>query len=81
MVNEFQGGSMQLKARYQDYTEADFLEFLNEFFDSVTTLEGDDFGRYISQLASHFATVTEHPDEDDLIFHPPKDRVDTPACS
>lgn len=70
---------MQLKDRYEDYTEAEFLEFLNEFFDSVTTLEGDEFGRYISQLADHFATITEHPDKDDLIFHPPAGMVHTPA--
>lgn len=70
---------MQLKDRYEDYTEAEFLEFLNEFFDSVTTLEGDDFGRYITQLAGHFATITEHPDEYDLIFHPPKGMLHTPA--
>lgn len=79
MIWERISGSVQLKARYEDYTETEFLEFLNEFFHSATTLEGDDFGRYISQLARHFATITEHPDEDDLIFHPPKGMVHTPA--
>lgn len=69
---------MTLKARYEDYTEAEFLAFLQEFYGGAGTLEGDEYGEYIGGLGEHFATVTEHPGKCDLIFHPPADMEDSP---
>ncbi|MFJ2456687.1 bacteriocin immunity protein [Pseudomonas protegens] len=61
---------MELKNKYEEYTEAEFLEFLGEFFNSKTTLDGEAFGKYIRKLAKHFEDITEHPEKKGLIYYP-----------
>lgn len=70
---------MELKGSYEDYTEAELLEFLNEFFNSSTELEGDAYGRYISKLSRHFESITEHPEKNGVIFYPAEGVEDSPA--
>lgn len=70
---------MELKDRYEDYTELEFLGLIKEFFDSSTSLEGDEYSRYISKLSRHFEMITEHPRKNGVIFHPDPGVEDSPA--
>ncbi|WP_036993340.1 bacteriocin immunity protein [Metapseudomonas furukawaii] len=60
----------QDKTNLSEYTEAEFLSFLREFFEDTKNLRGAELERYISKLADHFVKVTEHPRGSDLIFYP-----------
>jgi hypothetical protein len=70
---------MNLKPKLEDYTEFEFLQLLNEFFNSTTTLTGEERDHYIIGLVEHFNKVTEHPAKSDLIFYPRDDREDSPV--
>ncbi|ECF1703882.1 TPA: bacteriocin immunity protein [Salmonella enterica subsp. enterica serovar Enteritidis] len=69
---------MKLKNKLEDYTEDEFIEFLNNFFEPPEYLDGDELSRYIDNLQRHFTKVTQHPDGSDLIFYPSEDREDSP---
>ena len=69
---------MKLKDKFEDYTEQEFLEFLEEFFDNKNNLSGDKLARHTDELVSHFEQVTEHPAKSGLIFHPAADVEDSP---
>jgi len=66
------------KERLEDYTEAEFLTFLREFFDYSIALEGDVLSRYTNRLVDHFELITEHPDRSDVIFYPKEGQEDSP---
>jgi hypothetical protein len=68
---------MIFKEKIEDYTEAEFLSFLQEFFDD-SELTGDQLGEYISKLSKHFEQITEHPEKSALIFYPQQGREDSP---
>ncbi|WP_460149178.1 bacteriocin immunity protein [Pseudomonas sp. S3_E10] len=70
---------MLLKEKYEDYTEAEFLELLEEFFTNKHNLEDDALGKHINTLAIHFTKVTEHPEKNGLIFYPAEGVEDSPA--
>lgn len=69
---------MIFKEKLEDYTEAEFLEFLNAFVSNPENLEGKEYGKYIDRLVNHFERVTEHPAGSDVIFYPDEGCEDTP---
>jgi hypothetical protein len=55
---------MDLKSKLPDYTEAEFMEFINEIkFGSNDEATED-------KLIFHFKTIIDHPAGSDLIFYP-----------
>ncbi len=69
---------MKLKDKLEDYTEQEFLEFLEEFFENKNNLSGDKLSSHTNKLVNHFEQVTEHPAKSGLIFHPAADVEDSP---
>lgn len=69
---------MELKNNLEDYTEDEFIEFLNNFFEPPEELTGDELSKFIDNLLRHFNKITQHPDGGDLIFYPSGEREDSP---
>ncbi|UQS13249.1 bacteriocin immunity protein [Pseudomonas sp. HS6] len=69
---------MKLKARLEDYTEAEFLLFITEFFEDTNGLTGDALGNYTSNLMRHFEEITEHPRKRLVLTRPINGREDSP---
>lgn len=60
------------KNRLDEYSEQEFLEILNEFWDGdITEAEEDEF-------VQRFNEIVEHPEKSDLIFYPSGNRDDSP---
>lgn len=70
---------MVLKSKIEDYSEAEFTEFLNEFFENPGKFKGDQLGSHIKKLTDHFLSLTDHPARSDLIFYPAPGVEDSPA--
>ena len=68
---------MNDKKTIQDYTEQEFLEFLQKF-DEDGGREGDEYANYIHSLVEHFAQVVEHPAGTDIIFYPEPGTEESP---
>lgn len=62
----------------EDYTEAEFIELLNEFSANPRYQGEMDRESYIDSLVDHFDKIVDHPESDGLIFYPPDDREDSP---
>lgn len=62
-----------IKNKLEEYTEAEFLAFLNTIFndDYDTEQQTDD-------AVSEFERLTQHPDGSDLIFYPNDNDDDSP---
>lgn len=61
------------KEKIEDYTEAEFIEFLMEFANPTKAgkpLTGREFEKYQDVLFNHFILITEHPAKGDLLFYP-----------
>ena len=56
---------MELKNKFEDYTESEFLEFLDVIWTLDVSSEDDH-----DKLIAHFSKVTEHPQGNGLIFYP-----------
>lgn len=69
---------MELKPRFDDYTESEMLEFLNVFFENSQELKGIELTNHLSRMVKHLINITGHPEGRDLIFDPPNDRDDSP---
>ncbi|RZO08549.1 bacteriocin immunity protein [Pseudomonas mohnii] len=69
---------ISFKAKLEDYTEAEFLAFLGEFFHQASNLKGRALEEYRDRLLSHFESVTEHPGRSDVIFYPKEGQEDSP---
>jgi len=54
---------MNLKPRFEDYTEAEFTQLVSE----ICSAEGDE--TYQDELLDNFVEVTEHPEGSDLIYY------------
>ncbi|MEA9393617.1 bacteriocin immunity protein [Acerihabitans sp. TG2] len=67
---------MKFLNRFEDYTEQEFREFLNEFHVRESTLSGDTLASYIDKLVNHFEAITEHPLGSDLIYYPNREQGD-----
>ena len=64
--------------KFEDYTEAEFIELLNEFSANPRYQGEMDRESYIDSLVDHFDKIVDHPESDGLIFYPPDDREDSP---
>lgn len=69
---------MILKESLEAYSEAEFLEFLEEFFENKHHLTGAKYQEHIEKLVEHFCKITEHPRRSDLIFYPENEVEDSP---
>ncbi|MBA3110992.1 bacteriocin immunity protein [Salmonella enterica] len=67
-----------LKQKLEDYTEAEFIELLNEFSTNPRYQGEMDRESYIDSLVDHFDKIVDHPESNGLIFCPPDDREDSP---
>lgn len=54
---------MELKFRFEDYTEAEFTQLVSE----ICSAKGGE--AYQNELLENFISVSEHPDDSDLIFY------------
>ncbi|MDF7627706.1 bacteriocin immunity protein [Erwiniaceae bacterium L1_55_4] len=54
---------MELKNKFQDYTQAEFTQLVSEIFGA----QGGE--AYQDQLLENFIAVSEHPDGSDLIYY------------
>jgi len=54
---------MELKKKFQDYTEVEFTQLVSEIFSA----EGGE--AYQDQLLENFIAVAEHPEGTDLIYY------------
>lgn len=54
---------MNLKPRFEDYTEAEFTKLVSE----ICSAEGNE--AYQDELLDNFIAVSEHPEGSDLIYY------------
>lgn len=54
---------MNLKPRFEDYTEAEFTQLVSE----ICSAEGSE--AYQDELLDNFIAVAEHPEGSDLIYY------------
>ncbi|MGF6488582.1 hypothetical protein ABH904_002355 [Pseudomonas frederiksbergensis] len=69
---------MVFKEKFEDYTEAEFLEFLRGLYEERDDLSADAFDDFIVKGVLHFEEVTEHPDRSGVIFQPKEGCESTP---
>ena len=69
---------MIFKEELEDYTEAEFLEFLRGLYEERDDLSAEAFDNFIAKGVQHFEWVTEHPDRSDVIFYPREGQEDSP---
>ncbi|KHT42849.1 bacteriocin immunity protein [Pectobacterium brasiliense] len=69
---------MNLKEKLEDYTEAEFISYLKEFFDNPLGLRGKELETHIDSLVEHFDKIVFHPEGNGLIFYPSDERDDSP---
>ncbi|EAS1942995.1 bacteriocin immunity protein [Salmonella enterica] len=67
---------MELKNSISDYTEAEFIELIQEIY-KENVAETDD---KLDILLNHFEHVAEHPDGTDLIYYAASDTESTPEA-
>lgn len=68
---------MKLKEKLEDYTEQEFKDFLDEFFENPQGLKGKELADHINKLQAHLVQITGHPEGNGLIFNPPDNREDS----
>ena len=68
------GKKMHLKNNIADYTESEFLSFIQEIF-IENTAETDE---RLDPLLEHFETISGHPHGTDLIYYPSGEEEGTP---
>lgn len=71
---------VELKNSFSEYTQQEFLLFLNEFFKDSrkANSKGESLSDYLAKLSDHFDKITEHPEKSDLIFYPKDNLKCTP---
>ncbi|MEC4237933.1 bacteriocin immunity protein [Pseudomonas sp. DSV-1] len=67
---------MSLKSSFSEYTEAEFLEFMETVFQE-NVAEADE---RLDMLLEHFEKITEHPVGTDLIYYAASDLDSTPEA-
>lgn len=65
---------ISLKHDFQNYTEAEFLQLLQEIFFNAGGYTEEEH----SELVRHFAALVGHPAGSDLIFYPESGVEDSP---
>ena len=63
-----------MKSTITEYTEEDFILFINKIF-KENVADTDDV---LDELLEQFETITEHPDGSDLIYYPENPEDGTP---
>jgi hypothetical protein len=66
-----------LKDKIEDYTESEFLAFLEAMTANPKNLKGREFGKQVEKFVEHFKIITEHPDGSDVIFYPKEGQEDS----
>lgn len=66
------------KDKIEDYTESEFLDFLNKMTENPEKLRGKNYGDYVDRFVNHFVKITEHPAKTDVIFYPKEGQEDSP---
>lgn len=61
-------------ANISDYTEAQFIQFMDELFTANDNGASDEA---LGELLAQFRLLTEHPDGTDLIYYPEDGADDT----
>ena len=69
---------IELKDKLEDYSEAEFLLFLEEFFSNKNGLEADALSEHLDSLLDYFELITEHPRGADVICYPEEGQEDSP---
>ncbi|MCO8165300.1 bacteriocin immunity protein [Pseudomonas sp. 21LCFQ010] len=69
---------MKNKTKFEDYTEAEFLNFLELLCSNPTDISDEEFELRTNRMVSHFKEVTEHPAGSDVIFYPEEGQEDSP---
>jgi len=59
----------------KDYTEAEFIELLSNFFENKNGLSARDFKKFIDELQEYVINISKHPLGNGLIFNTP-DEID-----
>ena len=59
-------GNSAMKPHFSDYTEAEFLRFLQE----IRAANKSASDEILDPLLTRFCEITEHPDGTDLIYYP-----------
>lgn len=62
---------MEFKDSFSEYTQQEFLLFLNEFFTKTKKLKSKERQQYIDNLVAHFDLIVNHPESNGLLFYPP----------
>lgn len=65
------------KGKLEDYTEMEFMDFLDSMTANPDNLRGREFGEKVARFVRHFEKITEHPDGSDIIFYPKNGRDDS----
>jgi hypothetical protein len=65
------------KIKLEEYTEEEFLNFIEEISANTQNLHGKEREEYVHRLVKHFELVTEHPGKSDVIFYPEDHREDS----
>jgi hypothetical protein len=65
-----------MKKSISDYTEAQFIRFMQEIFTANSNGTPDEI---LGELLDQFCELTEHPDGTDLIYWPEDETQCTPA--
>lgn len=64
---------MQLKGKFEDYTESEFLELVTK----ICMVEVKSEKEHIS-LVRHFGKITEHPQRYGVIYYPDPEMEESP---
>lgn len=64
---------MQLKYKFEDYTESQLLELATKIWAGKIKSEKEQI-----LLVRHFEKITEHPRRNGVIFHPAPEMEDSP---
>ncbi len=62
-----------MKEKIEDFTEAEFLEFVRRIFKCEYKTESES-----NEAVRQFSRLVEHPSKSDLIFYPERSRPNTP---
>lgn len=68
----------KFKQNLEEYTEDEFIEFLNELISPDKSLKGKRLENYWDKLMDHFIEITGHPKKGDLVAYPEKPEDDEP---
>lgn len=64
---------MNLKNKYENYTEKEFLTLIENIYFVNTDIEEEH-----RKWVNHFSDIVGHPSGNGLIYYPDKNRPDTP---